>query len=161
MLCIYWSYISDLLKACALTRRILFLFLRPKWSRQALVEDGTSSLPWCSSFPFTNLRTYIISYALKSELWIRLSGNGRKHFTSSFICNGISERPAPAFQSIRTWSKLQSCSFVPSKILKTDSLSRSTRTEPETLKTTFRVLWDHHGWFGFIAVLYHNLSRVL
>ena len=109
------------------------------------MEDGIF-LPWCSSFPFTNLRTYIISYALKSELWIRLSGNGRKHFTSSFICNGISDRPAPAFQSIRTWSKLQSCSFVLSKILKTDSNSWSTRTEPESLKTTFHVLQDH-GWF--------------
>jgi len=50
------------------------------------------------------------------------------------------------FQSVRTWSKLQSCSFVPSKILKTDSNSWSTRTEPEPLKTTFHVLQDH-GWF--------------
>ena len=54
--------------------------------------------------------------------------------------------PAFKFQSVRTWSKLQSCSFVPSKILKTDSNSWSTRTEPESLKTTFHVLQDH-GWF--------------
>jgi len=160
MLCIYWSYLICLKHVHSQDESSSFSLDQSEVDRRALVEDGIF-LPWCSSFPFTNLRTYIISYALKSELWIRLSGNGRKHFTSSFICNGISERPAPAFQSIRTWSKLQSCSFVPSKILKTDSLSRSTRTEPETLKTTFRVLWDHHGWFGFIAVLYHNLSRVL
>ena len=116
-----------MLKAFALTRRIFFLSLRPKWSREALVEDGIL-LRWWSSFPFTNIRTYHFSgvqytghipggsamHSLSSELWIP-GGNGRKNLTSSFICNGISDCTTPIYlclskcKNLKQTSELQFC----------------------------------------------------